>query len=51
METLVGTGHRAIFSTLRRRFDSMASGSSDACRVVILEGASGVGKSRLVREF
>jgi len=48
---LVGEGHQGLVSLLLDRVDQVASGDLQIPRMVILEGASGVGKTRVVREF
>jgi tetratricopeptide (TPR) repeat protein len=46
----VGDGHRRIVELLVARVDAVANGDVKVPRIVILEGASGLGKSRVVRE-
>lgn len=50
MGDLIGDGPRAEVDHLRRRLDDIRAGV-DVPRVVILQGASGSGKSRIIREF
>lgn len=49
-DELVGDGHRAAVGLLERRLRSIQAGEQ-VPRVVLLEGESGVGKTRIVREL
>jgi hypothetical protein len=50
VHTLVGEDHRQLVDNLVSRVAIIANGDVSVPRVVILEGASGLGKSRIVRE-
>jgi hypothetical protein len=51
MEELLGQGHRWVVDMLCARIEALSSGHTTVPCVVILEGASGVGKTRVVREL
>ena len=51
MKELAGEGHRHIVDLLAARVRAVAEGDVDVPRAVILQGASGTGKSRVVREL
>ena len=51
MREFIGAGHREVLEVLRSRVQGVAAGDVISPRVVILEGPSGVGKSRVVREL
>ncbi len=48
---LLGEGHREVLAHLVDRFERIRAGDTSVPRVVLLTGVSGVGKSRIVREF
>ena len=48
---MLGQQHNEILQSLLDRVALLESGDTSACRIVVLEGASGVGKSRIIREF
>lgn len=47
----MGEGHRQIVKALAARVAAVAGGDTELPRIVLLEGASGLGKSRIVREL
>lgn len=49
-EALLGAGHRALVDRLIATLTTIKDGDLGAPRVVVLVGASGTGKSRIVRE-
>ena len=51
MKEFLGDGHHGVLSLLLERVGTVAAGDRDVPRVVILEGASGTGKTRVVREL
>jgi tetratricopeptide (TPR) repeat protein len=51
MKQLIGEGHRRIVDLLATRVRAVAGGDGNVPRAVILQGASGIGKSRVVREL
>jgi tetratricopeptide (TPR) repeat protein len=51
MRELVGQGHWRIAESLANRVRAVARGQVDVPRMVLLEGPSGIGKSRVVREL
>jgi tetratricopeptide (TPR) repeat protein len=50
MDEMLGTHHHAVVDLLLDRLDTVQAGER-AARVVVLEGASGVGKTRIIQEF
>ena len=48
---LLGDGHRRVLKDLVSLLSSLQTGDTQSPRVVVLEGASGSGKSRIVREL
>ncbi|HZK04523.1 MAG TPA: tetratricopeptide repeat protein, partial [Actinomycetaceae bacterium] len=48
---LVGDAHREVLGRLVERFERIRAGDTTVARTIVLSGASGVGKSRIVREF
>lgn len=51
MHDLLGEGHQRLLAMLLARVEAVAAGDSGVPRVVLIEGASGMGKSRIVREL
>ena len=51
MREFIGDGHRRTLDELRSRIAIIAAGDTELPRVMILEGPSGIGKSRVVREL
>lgn len=51
MKDLVGAEHHQVLDSLMQRVERIAGGDLDVPRVVVLEGPSGGGKSRIVREL
>jgi tetratricopeptide (TPR) repeat protein len=50
-DVLLGDGHAQLVRDLRTRLDRLVAGDVSVPRVVVLEGASGTGKSRVIREL
>lgn len=50
MDEMLGTHHHAVVDLLLDRLDTVQAGERVA-RVVVLEGASGVGKTRIIQEL
>jgi tetratricopeptide (TPR) repeat protein len=48
---LLGEGHQAVLEELAVGLEALRAGDVSAPRVVVLEGHSGTGKSRLIREL
>lgn len=51
MHDLLGEGHHRLLAMLLARVEAVTAGESGVPRVVLIEGASGMGKSRIVREL
>lgn len=51
MQELLGEGHRGVVHVLRERVRTATAGDISVPRIVLLEGASGIGKTRVVREL
>ena len=51
MANFYGESRHQLVLDLETRLRDICDGSSEAARVVVLEGPSGVGKSRVIREF
>jgi hypothetical protein len=49
--SLLGEGHSALVRDILTRLDQLVAGDVSLPRVIVLEGASGMGKSRIVREL
>ena len=50
-DRLLGAGHREIVETLLARLERVADPGCDKPRVIVLRGASGVGKTRIIQEL
>jgi hypothetical protein len=50
-DVLLGDGHAQLVRDLRTRLNRLVAGDVSVPRVVVLEGASGTGKSRVIREL
>lgn len=51
MVEFVGESRQAALHTLLNRLDAITSGDTSLPRIILLEGASGYGKSRIIREL
>ncbi|MET4639578.1 ATP-binding protein [Mycetocola sp. 2940] len=51
MAGLIGDGHNRLLDQLKEQLRRVAAGEPAAARIIILRGGSGVGKSRIIREF
>ncbi|BAK33114.1 hypothetical protein MLP_01000 [Microlunatus phosphovorus NM-1] len=48
---MLGVGHSQLLIDLVTRFDAIVSGDVTVPRAIVLEGPSGIGKSRIIREL
>jgi tetratricopeptide (TPR) repeat protein len=51
MRQFIGEGHHQVLKLLLSRVEDIAAGDSDLPSVILVEGPSGIGKSRVIREL